>query len=124
MSADIRLTVLLKPVEYAELKRKAGLVPLSTWIRSQVCSGVVELADTQLPQGPESVAGIGTPIKARKRASGRAGLGRERVPEAHDAGSNPAPAIKEKALCGHPSAPGLHGLKCKQYGCPNYVDAR
>jgi len=34
MSEHIRLTLLLKPAEYAEAKRRAGLIPLSTWFRN------------------------------------------------------------------------------------------
>src|SRR5882672_32726 len=36
MSEHIRLTVLLRPTEYAELKRRAGRVPLSTWMRTEL----------------------------------------------------------------------------------------
>src|SRR5712691_8271883 len=35
MAEQKRLTVLLSPEEHAKLKRKAGLVPLSTWLREQ-----------------------------------------------------------------------------------------
>src|SRR6266404_3099161 len=36
MGLDKRLTILLTPAEYDELKRRAGIVPMSTWVRHQV----------------------------------------------------------------------------------------
>ena len=33
---DMRITVIVTDEEYAEIRRKAGLVPLSAWIRSMV----------------------------------------------------------------------------------------
>src|SRR6266404_5176247 len=49
MAADKRLTILLTPAEYDELKLRAGLVPVSTWIRHKVL-GVRD--DGTVPMAP------------------------------------------------------------------------
>ncbi len=68
-------------------------------------TGMAELANAQLPQGPEAGSEVETSTNGSPRATGRAGLDRERASEAHIAGSSPAPGTNVE-VNGHEDAEG------------------
>lgn len=95
----MRITLLVTEAEHAELKRKAGMVPLSRWIKS-VLLGSFEVANMTFTPT--------VPLEAGQKIIHR---GKEVVVAAA------APVLMStEMLCEH----GMEAYKCKKWGCKFY----
>jgi len=127
MGADRRLTILLTPAEYGELQRRAGLVPLSTWIRHQVLGARTveaktdEVGDDKNLRKPGAAGVVQRVSRAPKRTKGTSPEPTTALPFDPRTG-----AVQGTCQNGHPLEDGRLGEagKCKKWGCEFYAHAR
>lgn len=103
-NADMRITVIVTPEEHAKIKAKAGLIPLSAWLR-HLAIGEEDHEDRIHLRQPGS------------RTNGRAGVRESSDEPLRDTGELPVASrrsVSTGGACEHGSAYGLCKFGCKR----------
>src|ERR1700687_5080278 len=102
MSSGTRITVLCSKEEYAEIKRQAGLVPLSTWIKSKCIQTLPAGKNGNEESRSEDTAGP-RDVSVSRRSTGAAGRP-SRVRQPQRSGSRRPASADSSAVASRPGS--------------------